>query len=296
MLETVQRVCMESLNVGISFALSNDLCSWEKVSEKYYGLKKQLNCHINSGSGIIITCNEYDTMLLDESNDLNKATPSIQTYMNKISILENYLERGQKQDFFELFSEIYAFLVSNHSIHYIPALEVYFSLSLKLLSHISRWGLTVKLAFKTSINKLTNIEEFNNWSDAAEYLQMLSREIFELQEFQQEKREKDTIAQIQQYILNHLSEDISLVKLGELVYFNPSYLSRLFKQMTGINISEHIHKARINKAKELLGGTDMKIHEIAAAIGFESPAYFTKFFRKATNMTSHEYRDFLIRK
>ena len=123
----------------------------------------------------------------------------------------------------------------------------------------------------------------------------MAEAIFGLQESEQEKREGDTIVRVQQYILEHLSEDISLVKLGELAYFNPSYLSRLFKRVSGTNLSDFIHNARINKAKELLTRNDMKIQEIVAAVGYESHAYFTKFFKKTTNMTPQEYRDSIIK-
>jgi two-component system response regulator YesN len=295
-LETAQRACMESLHVSMSFAVAKDLSSWDRVSDKYYGLKQLLNYRIGSEIGIIITENETGYGEQDEWSGSHRMNGNIHANLNKIGKLESCLERGQKQEFFEMFSEIAEFLKSIHSMHDITALEIYFSLSLKLLSYINRWGLASRRAFKTSIGKLTSIEEFDCWADAAEYVHLITIDIFKWQECEQEKREKHTIMLVQQYIFEHLSEDVSLVRLGELTYFNPSYLSRLFKQITGTNISDHIHHARINKAKSLLSGTGMKIHEIAASIGFESPAYFAKFFKKSTNMTPQEYREFLIRK
>jgi two-component system response regulator YesN len=294
-LENAQRACMESLHVSMSFALGRDVCGWDTVSEKYYGLKQLLNYRIGSKTGIIITENESVSVEQDELTGLNHMDGNIHAHLNRISSLESCLERGQKQEFVEIFSEISEYLNSIKSMECIPAMEIYFSLSLKLLSYINRRGLAAKSAFRTSISKLTSIEEFDGWANAAGYLQLIAEDIFKLQECEQEKQEKDIITRIQHYILEHLSEDISLVKLGELAYFNPSYLSRLFKQITGTNISDYIHHARINKSKDLLCGTGMKIHEIAASIGFESPAYFAKFFKKSVHMTPQEYRDSLIR-
>ncbi|HHY81430.1 MAG TPA: response regulator [Clostridiales bacterium] len=93
------------------------------------------------------------------------------------------------------------------------------------------------------------------------------------------------------YINSHIDEDISLAKLADLVYFNPSYLSRLFKQTTGINLLTYINKIRLEKAKKLLRETNMKIHEISSSVGYVSPSYFTQFFRKNVNMNPQEYRD-----
>ncbi|MBB6670112.1 response regulator transcription factor [Cohnella nanjingensis] len=295
-LETAQKACMESLQVSMSFALAKDLSSWDTVSERYYGLRQLLNYRIGSKSGIILRENEPVTVVQDQSQGTNRYEGKIYAYLNKISKLESCLERGQKRDFFDIYSEIGEFLSKIHSMHDIPALEIYFSLSLKLLSYINRRGLVAEQVFHSSLSKLTRIDEFDCWTDAVDYLHLIAKDIFKLQERDQEKREEDIIMLVQQYIFEHLSEDISLVKLGELTYFNPSYLSRLFKQITGTNISDHIQLARINKAKELLGGTGMKIHEVSLAIGFDSPAYFAKFFKKSTGMTPQEYRDSTIMK
>lgn len=101
---------------------------------------------------------------------------------------------------------------------------------------------------------------------------------------------KAAISHVMDYIRDHIHEDISLVKLGELVYFNPSYLSRLFKQYTGTNLITYINKVRLDKAKELLKKSEMKIQDISEAIGFISPPYFTRFFKKETNLSPQEYR------
>jgi two-component system response regulator YesN len=100
-----------------------------------------------------------------------------------------------------------------------------------------------------------------------------------------------SIDKILQYINDNISEDLSLVRLSELVYFNPSYLSRLFKQVVGDNLSDYICKAKIRKAKQLLESPDTKIHEVASAMGYYSTTNFARFFKKLTNMTPQEYRD-----
>ena len=104
------------------------------------------------------------------------------------------------------------------------------------------------------------------------------------------------IANINKYINDHLNEDLSLIALSEKVFLNPAYLSRIYKQETGMNISEYICHMRINKAKELLRQSDFKIHEIAAAVGFESAAYFTRVFKQLTQITPQEYRDSVMKK
>ncbi|MNY53294.1 Arabinose operon regulatory protein [compost metagenome] len=76
-----------------------------------------------------------------------------------------------------------------------------------------------------------------------------------------------------------------------MIHFNPSYLSRLFKQESGINLSEYIDDVRIEKAKGMLTSEEMKIAEVGARVGYETPHSFTRFFKKKIGMTPLEYRE-----
>ena len=95
---------------------------------------------------------------------------------------------------------------------------------------------------------------------------------------------------VQQYIRDHIDSDISLNKLAQVVYLSPAYLSRLFKNVTGSNITEYLLQVRIKTAKNLLISSEKQIQDIALAVGIDSPVYFTRIFKKATGFTPVEYR------
>ena len=99
------------------------------------------------------------------------------------------------------------------------------------------------------------------------------------------------IIRIQKYIRYHINEELTLTGLAEQVYLNPSYLSRIYKQLTGLNLFDYVNQVRIDKAKELLKESNKKIQEIAAAVGLDSAPTFTRFFKRMTNMTPQEYRE-----
>ncbi|WP_238392433.1 response regulator [Paenibacillus antri] len=292
MLDTAQRICAESLHVGMSFALGKGTCEWGMVAAKAEGLKRLLNFRIGPSGGVIATEGDPGSDEFDGSGSYGPPRPdsTLLIQLNRIGKLASALERGDKEEFFDTFSEVADYLKGVRNIRYAPASEVYLSLSLKLISYINRWGLAETQLWPGGLERLTRLE-FDSWADATDELRAVAEQIFTVQARHLENRERDTILRVQKYIFEHLSEDISLVKLGELTHFNPSYLSRLFKQVTGTNISDLIHQARIDKAKELLGNTAMKIQDVSAAVGFDSPAYFAKFFKKSTQMTPQEYRD-----
>ncbi|MCD9021594.1 response regulator transcription factor [Cohnella silvisoli] len=93
------------------------------------------------------------------------------------------------------------------------------------------------------------------------------------------------------YIRQHLGDDLSMTRLAEIVNLNPAYLSRLYIQTTGTAISDYINALRLDKAKEQLAQTHLKVYEIAGQLGYDSALSFVRFFKKHMNMTPQEYRE-----
>ncbi len=99
------------------------------------------------------------------------------------------------------------------------------------------------------------------------------------------------INHIKQYIGEHYAEDVSLNSLADMFYIHPVYLSRLFKERTGINFIDYITDVRISKAKEFLQKPSYRICDVSQMVGYESPRYFSKLFKSISGMTPKEYRD-----
>lgn len=95
---------------------------------------------------------------------------------------------------------------------------------------------------------------------------------------------------VKRYIWENIDKHISLNQLAAMVYLNPTYLSRVFKNNTGQTIVEYITFVRIEKSSQLLRETNLKVQEIAVAIGIDSAIYFGRVYKKETGMTPQEYR------
>ena len=108
---------------------------------------------------------------------------------------------------------------------------------------------------------------------------------------QQDDMKSMVIDQIHRYIQEHLSGDVSLTAIADEVHFNPSYLSRYYKQMTGHNLLEFIQTKKLEAALHLMLHTNLKLNEIAARVGFDSHSYFTTFFKKKMGVSPQEYRN-----
>lgn len=73
--------------------------------------------------------------------------------------------------------------------------------------------------------------------------------------------------------------------------YSTNYLSDLLKKETGKNTQEHIHFHLIEKAKNLLLGTEEPVFRIAYSLGFEYPQHFSKLFKSKTGMSPAAYRN-----
>lgn len=93
------------------------------------------------------------------------------------------------------------------------------------------------------------------------------------------------------YIKNNYNKDISLDDVSRKVDISPYYFSKIFKEETGQNFIEYLTGIRIEKAKELLGNTDMSMKEICGEIGYADPNYFSRTFKKNIGVTPTEYKE-----
>lgn len=92
------------------------------------------------------------------------------------------------------------------------------------------------------------------------------------------------------YIAEHYDEDISQPLLAEIAEVPPSHFSQMFKDELGITFSDYVILYRMNKAKELLLNTEMKIFEIAEHLRYHNSQNFIRTFKKVHGITPGEYR------
>ena len=115
-------------------------------------------------------------------------------------------------------------------------------------------------------------------------------EIFTDNLFMTPEKSSKIVKNAAEYISQNFSEDITLATVADHLHVNTSYLSTLFRQVTGMTFKEHLNRVRIEEAARLLSNTDYSVMEIAIACGYKDQSYFTKVFKKLTGLTPKQYR------
>jgi transcriptional regulator GlxA family with amidase domain len=91
-------------------------------------------------------------------------------------------------------------------------------------------------------------------------------------------------------IRDHSDGELSLTEVARSVNLSANYLSEKFKEVTGINFVRYIGRTRVARARDLLGNSNLRISEIAFAVGFQSLSQFNRVFKKLTRQSPTEYR------
>lgn len=135
------------------------------------------------------------------------------------------------------------------------------------------------------------IEAMQNVSECEELLKYMVKKYCRLVNKHSQRNYSLLIQKVITQIETDISSDLSLNNLSKIFDVNSSYLSTLFKKETGSTLTEYVNKMRIERAKELLVSTNVQIQNIAQRCGMLDVNYFTKTFKKYTDLTPKKYRE-----
>nr|WP_296439472.1 helix-turn-helix domain-containing protein [uncultured Acetatifactor sp.] len=214
-----------------------------------------------------------------------------QELLQKVWKLEYWLEGMEEENTLALLRELQRDMQGIRSMHDLFALEVYCTISSRLIGWIKRLGLQEEIALRVGTMNLYNVSFHENWQDAFGYLRNVAENIFSLKKENAEKQTEDVVNQVKKYIVENLGGDTSLYHLADQVHFSQEYLLRIFKKKEGVTILQYINDLKLSAAKQLLAEAKLPVKEIAEQLGFNSQGYFGRFFRNKTGMAPNAYRE-----
>ena len=94
-----------------------------------------------------------------------------------------------------------------------------------------------------------------------------------------------------EYLQSKVYTGITITELCAAFNYSKSYLSRIFKQVTGVSVISYYNDLKIQEAKKLIKETDLSFESISDKLNFSDPRYFHMLFKKITNLTPKQYRN-----
>lgn len=96
------------------------------------------------------------------------------------------------------------------------------------------------------------------------------------------------------HYIQHNYRVVTLSSLAETFHFSETYLSKLIRRKMNQSFTEVLRSLKMNHAMEYLNNTDMKVSEIADAVGYDSVDHFSRTFRRVYGMPPQEYKKRMI--
>ena len=227
--------------------------------------------------------NEYISQL--KTQDVPRGYPIEKERALLYNIAHSEKEQARRQ-LRELLGTI--FLTSGGNLDWIKARGY------ELMVMISRTaiekGADIEHTLETNSRYLSTVSGLNSFTDLCSWLSD-TMDVFMNNIFgYADTKHANIIHRCIQHIGVSYAEDLTLESTARMVYLSPTYLSRVFKNETGVTFSQYLNNVRITKAKELLLNPTLKLTDISLMVGYSDQSYFTRVFRKNTGITPSDYR------
>jgi len=166
----------------------------------------------------------------------------------------------------------------------------YMEVIFAIMRYLDEIGVETTDVFRRSVNfydeiyKFATREELNNW---LKRIVLWTAEC--LKEKESDKLNRSVIMAREFIKKNYREKALSLRMVSEYAGLSETHLSSIFAKQTGKTIIEYVTELRIEKAKNLLQETNLKVYEIAERVGFANAEYFSKTFKKVTGKSPNAF-------
>ncbi|MTI59738.1 MAG: helix-turn-helix domain-containing protein [Firmicutes bacterium] len=276
---TLKKMLKQYFSVKISIAISKAHNGFDKISTAYFECCEAAKYSFQAKTGEPIYYKDIKKYQSGQRNEID-----VVSFVNRLSEALDIMEPAAIEDLFKEMIET----ISVENLSKNKAYDLCFQIAYLIKSKLDE-SLAVKiLEQKESFYKY--IEGLNNLAEVVDWLVNIEERLLLVSNENIENEKNFIITQAQKYIKGHFIEELSLSSLAEELNISAGYLSALFREVTDIGFSEYITGLRINKAKDLLSNTNIKIYEISKMVGYHNPYYFSRVFKKTTGKTPSEYR------
>jgi two-component system response regulator YesN len=270
-----------SLGFSITIAIGKTVDKLEAINLSYSSCKKALEYKFFLGEGNIIYSEHISSY-----NIVSNPYP-----LDEELKLMSYLRSGSIDDIHSILERFYSKLCKGG----LPRKKTIQSYTLSLLGSINKFCIESDI----DINSLSKpaspfdvILQCETINELKNQLEIIISNLFD--KINNTNKNNSLIKLALDFITSNYDKDITLESVAKEIHFTPGYVSQLFKQETGINFLEFLHKYRIEKSKALLKNKLLKNYQVAYMVGYTNEKHFSKTFKRYTGLTPSQYKASIV--
>lgn len=244
-------------------------------------------------------CNLLNYKVLEDRNQLisSKNTKKRMTLrsINSNNTLANYLLANDLENSIQHMNDIF-----NEFYNYkqpLYRLKSFFSQYISVINHVlSEKKIDPLEVYSSEEELLRKLDKCYDMEEVKEIFIEISQKVVDVSKKNKRSNNTELINWIIDYINQNYNNEIFLDLVAEKVGISSKYLSRFFKEQTGVNFVDYVNRLRVNKAKEHLKNIDIKITEIPTLVGVNNMSTFDRIFKKYEGISPAVYREILSQK
>nr|WP_248930810.1 helix-turn-helix domain-containing protein [Paenibacillus hamazuiensis] len=277
LLDDVNRELQSRFTMGVGRICASVL----ELPQAYEEALEALKYRIIYGNGDVISI-----------DDMKVGGESEYTYPKlKEEQLLGLIKTAREAEALEAFDDIVAEVNAHKSkLHYNQIQPMFMQLLTGFMGMYRQLGADVEAIFEKETNPYRELLEQDSIDKISRWFRRLIGATVRYIEREMNAKGNHHIAKVIDIVEREYGQDISLSWVAERLGLNPAYISRLFKQMTGEPFVDYLKRVRIEKSKELLARSDLKIGEIGKRVGYVNSYYFIKVFKETMGLTPGEYK------
>jgi two-component system, response regulator YesN len=205
-----------------------------------------------------------------------------QLLMNMRTADEKEVQKLIRQIFLEMRGE---------NIHHEILIVVCIEMVAVCLEIIVEVGLSLKDIFPNNqLNVVEEIQSKRSIDEMESWIEGVFQYTLETIKRNKSSKASKLIEEVKKYIRDNFdNEDLSVEEIARNLFVNYAHLCFIFKRDTGVTMNEHLTEFRIQKAKELFDGGNMRVLDVAGRVGYADANYFGKCFKKYYGLAPSKY-------
>lgn len=269
------------LGISCLVGIGRHCADIHELGQAFEEAREAVRCRNLAGTGAVVFIGD---VLLERIN--------VFLYpIEKETMLNDFIKNGETENAKRVFAEM-ADEIKEHEgrIQFHQVQRVFFRLLTSLMETANRLRLDLETMLQAKNNLYHQLLQKRNVLEIVGWFEELIHLFGSYVETVYKTKNDFYIDEVMKLVENNYGSPITLTWVAEEVHLNPSYLSRMFKEKTGIGFMEYVTSVRIEKSKRLLLETELRLNDICGMLGYQKVNYFIRIFKQATGMTPGEYR------
>lgn len=165
---------------------------------------------------------------------------------------------------------------------FLPSIAIHIGLELWTIFkyELADIGINIAEQSQPPFNIYNKLIQYNTWAELNGFFNDFIDDISKESVFQDNMKHSKLIDDVLHYIEDNIEKPITLNEIAEELYISRNYLGKLFKNLMNLPFKAYVTQYRIDKARKMLLTGHYRIYEVAEAVGFDNPAYFSAVFKK----------------